>query len=153
MRGSILGILKKLFGGGSNFTPATMSGQEAEKIIQAYGAVLQTQAPTPGCVADASKLPFPKATIKTALIVGLKATTDQQTKEMLKVGYFQLADWQEGVGATEQGIDMSNMDLNDDPVKLAQQVLAQGADQEKWLPVVKAEQEKLKQELIDFGLW
>jgi hypothetical protein len=37
MRESIMGILKKLFGGGSATTLATMSGQEAEKIIQAYG--------------------------------------------------------------------------------------------------------------------
>ncbi len=148
-----MGILKKLFGGGSNITPATMSEQEAEKIIQAYGAVLKTQAPTPGCVADTSKLPCPKEKIKAAIIIGLKATNGQQMKEMLKVAYIQLADWQEGVGGTDQGLDLSNMDLNDDPVKLAQQVLAQGSGHEKWQPVVQSEQEKLKQELVDLGLW
>jgi hypothetical protein len=45
------------------------------------------------------------------------------------------------------------MDLNDDPEKLAQQVLAQGSGHEKWQPVVQAEQEKLKQELSALGLW
>ena len=148
-----MGILKKLFGGGSATTSPAMSRQTAEKIIQAYGAVLQTQAPTPGCVADTSKLPFPKEKIKAALIIGLKATTDQQTKEMLKVGYIQLADWQEGVGETDQGLDLSKMDLNDDPVKLAQEVVAQGSGREKWQPAVQAEQEKLEQELVDLGLW
>jgi hypothetical protein len=148
-----MGILKKLFGSGSTTTPATMSEEEAEKIIQAYGAVLQTQAPPPGCVADTDKLPFPKQKIKAALIISLKATTDQRMREMLKVGYIQLADWQEGVGETDQGLDLPNVDLNDDPVKLAQQVLAQGSGYEKWQPVVEAEQEKLKQELVDLGLW
>ena len=148
-----MGILKKLFSSGSATTPVTMSGQEAEKIIQAYGAVLQTQAPAPGCVVDTIKLPFPKEKIKTALIFGLKGTDDQQTKEMLKIGYIQLAEWQEGVGEIDIGLDLSNMDLNDDPVKLAEQVSAQGSDHEKWQPIVKAEQERLKQELVDLGLW
>jgi len=148
-----VGILKKLFSSGSNITPATMSGKEAEKIIQSYGAVLQTEAPQPGCVADTIKLPFPKEKIKAALIFGLKGTDDQQTKEMLKVGYIQLAEWQEGVGEIDVGLDLSNMDLNDDPVKLAEQVSAQGSGHEKWQPIVKAEQERLKQELVDLGLW
>ena len=82
-------------------------------------------------MADKSKLPFPKEKIKAALIIGLKATTDQRMREMLKVGYIQLADWQEGVGETDQGLDLANMDLNDDPVKLAQQVSTQGSDHEK----------------------
>lgn len=148
-----MGLLKKLFFGGRDSLPATMSGQEAEKIIQIYGAVLQTQAPAPGSVAETRKLPFPKEKIKTALIIGLKTTIDQQLKEMLKVGYIQLADWQEGVDENDQGLDLSNMDLSIDPVKLAQQILTQGSGHEKWQPVVQAEQEKLKQELIDLGLW
>jgi hypothetical protein len=153
MADSIMGILKKLFGGGSTTTSAEMSEQQAEEIIQAYGSVLQTQAPTPGCVADTSKLPFPKERIKTALIIGLKATTDRRMREMLKVGYIQLADWQEGVGETDQGLDLSNINLNDDPAKLVQQVLAQGSSNEKWQSVVQAEQETLKQELVELGLW
>jgi Na+-translocating ferredoxin:NAD+ oxidoreductase RnfC subunit len=84
-----MGIFKKLFGGGGATTLAKMSGQEAEKIIQAYGTVLQTQAPTPGCVADISKLPFSKEKIKAAIIIGLKSTNDQQMREMLKVAYIQ----------------------------------------------------------------
>ena len=148
-----MGILKKLFGAGSAATLNSMSEQEAKKIIQAYGAVLQTKAPTPGCVADVSKLPYPKEKIKAALLIGLKATSDQQMKEMLKVGYIQLADWQEGVGGIDQGLNLLNMNLNDDLVKLAEQVLTQGAGREKWQPVVQVEQEKLKQELVDLGLW
>lgn len=148
-----MGILKKLFGGGRSTSSGTMSEQDAEEIIQAYGAVLQTQVPTPGCVADISKLPFPKEKIKTALIIGLKATNDKEMKEMLKVAYIQLADWQEGGGESDQGLDLSNMNIDDDPRKLAEQVLAQGSSHEKWKPVVQAEQEKLKQELVSIGLW
>jgi hypothetical protein len=98
-------------------------------------------------------LPFPKEKIKVALIIGLKSTNDFHVKEMLKVGDVQLADWQEGVGETDLGLDLSNMNLNDDPVKLAEQVLEKVSGHEKWKPVVQAEQEKLKQELFDLGLW
>jgi len=148
-----MGILKRLFGGGDPTTQSTVPGQEAEKIIQAYGAVLQAKAPAPGRVADASKLPFPKERIKAALIFGLKATNDQQMKEILKVGYIQLADWQEGVGENDIGLDLSNEDLDDDPVKLAQKIVDQGSGHKKWQPIIKAEQEKLQKELVDLGLW
>jgi hypothetical protein len=138
---SVMGILKRLFGGGDPTTQSTVPGQEAEKIIQAYGALLQAQPPAPGRVADARKLPFPKERIKAALIFGLKATNDQQMN------------WQEGVGENDIGLDLSNEDLYDDPVKLAQKIVDQGSGHKKWQPIIKAEQEKLQKELVDLGLW
>ncbi len=148
-----MSFLKRLFGGGGTTTPATMSEQKAEEVIQTYGAALETKAETPGRVADISELPFPKGKIKEALIIGLKTTNDQEVKEMLKVGYIQLADWQEGVGKTDQGLDLLKMDPNEDQVKLLQQILAEESRHQKWQPVVLAEQKELKQELVDLGLW
>ena len=92
-----MGILRRIFGGGEK-KPAetTMSRESAIEIIQTYGEIMETSAPAPGCVADASKLPYTKERIKQALILGLKTNADPHMKEMLKVGYVQLADWQDG---------------------------------------------------------
>lgn len=148
-----MGIFKRLLGCENMTIPVQLSWQDAVKIIQIYGNVLETQAPSPGCVADVSKLPFPKAKIKAALIMGLKKTNDQHMREMLKVGYTLLADWQEGVGDTDRGIDILNSDLNSDPVRLVHQVADQGVGNRKWVAIVQTEQDRLKQDLIELGLW
>jgi len=122
-------------------------------IIQAYGKALETEAPAPGSVADENKLPYPKDTIKEAIIAGLKSTDNDQMKEQLKVGYIQLADWQPGVGATNQGLDISSIDINQDTESLAKAVLEQSSGSEKWTAMAQKEQEALKQELQDLGLW
>jgi hypothetical protein len=100
-----------------------------------------------------SKLPYPKEKIKEALIIGLGLTSDSQMREMIKVAYIHLADWQEGVGDTDLGLDLSKIDLDDDPTKLAGSISKQRAGYEKWAPIVNAEQKALQQELEDTGLW
>lgn len=45
-------------------------------IVQAYGKILETSAPVPGTVADASKLPYPKQQIKDAIVAALRSTDD-----------------------------------------------------------------------------
>jgi hypothetical protein len=122
-------------------------------IVQAYGKILETSAPAPGTVADVNKLPYTKQQIKEALIAVLRSTDDPQMKEYLKIGYIQLADWQEGVGESNQGLDLSNIDLNQDAKSLAQQVLDQSVGSKNWATVVQKEQEALKQELQELNLW
>lgn len=61
--------------------PSEMSLVDVEKIVQAYGATLEHNAPTPGCVADVSKLPYPKEEIKRALIVALRSTKDPKMRD------------------------------------------------------------------------
>lgn len=92
-----------------------MTPERAETIIQAYGAILETRAPSPGCVADVTKLPFSKQEIKDALVLGLKTTTNPQTRDLLKIGCIHLPDWQDGVGEEDQGLDPSKLDLHADP--------------------------------------
>ncbi len=55
--------------------------------------------------------------------------------------------------AVEAILDLSEMNLNNNPMNLAQQVLKKVSGHKKWQPIVRAEQEKLKQELIDLGFW
>ncbi len=148
-----MGLFSRIFGGGeSKRSDAPMTPQMAEKIIRDYGVILQTEAPTPGCVRDVSKLAYPKEKIKEALIIGLRSTSDSQMKEMIKVGYIQLADWQEGVGDTDLGLDLLKMNGDDDPTKLAESILKQSAGYEKWAPIVHPERKALQQELEDMGL-
>lgn len=125
---------------------------EVMSIIQAYGKTLENYAPTPGCVADSSKLPYPKQEIKAALISGLQAIYDSQMKEHLKIAYIQLSDWQEGVRDTDQGIDLKNIDPNQSTEELAKAITDQSS-REDWGAIVLKEQDALKQELKDLGLW
>ena len=125
---------------------------EIMSIIQTYGKTLENYAPTPGCVADSSKLPYPKQEIKAALISGLQAIDDTQMKEHLKIAYIQLSDWQEGVGDTDQGIDLKNIDPNQSAEDLAKAITEQSSGKD-WGAIVLKEQDALKQELKDLGLW
>ncbi len=131
-----------------------MSSEEAEKVIQAYGAYQAESAPVPGTVADVSQLPYPKAKIKRAILIGLGAVQDIQQKEMLKVGFMLLADFQEGVGEKNIGLDISKPYAGKADIdELAQQVLKQTEGSGKWQRVVQEEQEALKNELQKAGYW
>jgi hypothetical protein len=107
-------------------------------IINAYGAFLEKSAPTPGCVADASKLPFPKARISEAILFSL-GRSDPQMKEMLKAGYLELANWQEGVGPEDRGIDTSKLTGAVDIAAQARAILAQAEGMDEWNNMVSAE--------------
>ena len=146
-----MGFIKKWLSRGRRGPAATISKQNAVNIVKAYSDVLHSHAPKPGGVADVRLLPFPKETIKEALIIVLRDTTDPTKIERLKGSYISLAEWQVGVGESDEGLDISKMNLNDDTEKLARQVLAHGIDREKWQSTVIDEQKKLKQELIDLG--
>ena len=126
---------------------------EVTSIIQAYGKTLENYAPTPGCVVDSSKLPYPKQEIKAALISGLKAIDDPQMEEHLKIAYIQLSNWQKGVGETDQGIDLKNIDPNQSAEELAKAIIDQSSGSKYWGALVLKEQGALKQELEDLGLW
>ena len=100
----------------------------------------------PGTVADATKLPYPKQQIKNALITGARSTADFQKKEMIKIGYYELANWQEGIGDSNKGFDLSKTDLNQDAKSLAKQVLEESKGTEYWTKIVEKERTVLKQE-------
>lgn len=129
------------------------SNTDFVKVVQAYGKILETSAPVPGTVDDAEKLPYSKQQIKEAIVAALRSTDDPQTKEHLKVGYIQLSDWQEGVGESDQGFDVSALDMSQDTESLAKAVLEQSSGSEKWTAISQKEQETLKQELQELGLW
>ena len=147
-------FFSKLFGKNdrTSGTSKSIHPEDAEKIIHAYGNVLEKYSPMPGSVADVCKLPYKKEHIKQALIIGLHETNNEKMKEILKVGYIELANWQENVGDKDQGLDFSKMDSND-PKQTIEQFKKQNDIREKWAPLVEAERVSLEKELRNLGLW
>ena len=148
-----MGIFSKIFGKAPpQSQPVALSVERAVDIIRAYGGFLEIHAPTPGCVADASKLPFPKAEISQAIVIGLKTTTDARMREMLKGSYLELANWQEGVGPADRGIDTSKL-IGLDPEAQAKAILSQAEGMDEWNNMVSAEMALRKAQLEEKGLW
>jgi hypothetical protein len=131
----------------------SMTVEDAEKIVQDYGAAWRSVARPGNVVRDIRNLPHPKEHIKQALILSLLLNTDPKGREILKVAYILLADWQEGVGNIPVGLDMTGVNLNGDPIELAERVAEPLRRMVKWQPVVNEEQEVLKSELQKLGLW
>lgn len=75
-------------------------------IVGAYAWHLENRAPTPGCYADESELPYPKQAIKDALQDKIGREPNDDRRQLLASAYIQLADWQPGVGARHVGIDL-----------------------------------------------
>lgn len=124
------------------------------KIATDYGAVLASSAaPAPGCVADARKLPHPKEHIKKALVYVLRVIEDPQMRNALKICYISLANWQEGVGDTDVGVDFTKIDPTADIHELAKRITSQASAWENWSLKARAERESLVGELEKLGLW
>lgn len=146
-------IFSNFFARRSKVVDATMTAQRAVEIINDFGRVLERGKPAPGCVADVTKLSFPKEQIRQALIIGLRSNSDPKMKEMLKVAYIELANWQPGVGTEDQGLDTSKLNLAGDVEGLARDVLEQMQRQDEWSAIVLKEQSSSKSELERLGLW
>jgi hypothetical protein len=135
-----MGIFSKLFGkNAAQSESSPMTAEQAVHIIQAYGGVLEKSAPTPGCVADVKKLPFPKAQISEAILIGLRSTSDPKMQEMLKAGFVELSNWQEGVGPDDRGIDTLDLNSSMDIEAQARAILAQSEGMDEWNALVVAE--------------
>jgi len=103
-------------------------------------------------VADVNELPHSKDLIKDAISVCITVLGDPQLTEQLKYGYLMLSAWQSGVGAKTLGPDFTRLDLDIDPLELAQQIQQLSTPMEKWNPVIKDEQVRLKYELNALGV-
>jgi hypothetical protein len=120
------------------------------EIVSAYGTVLE-KGPLPGTVADERELPYPKKTIKEALLVLLKTTTDPQMRGNLKAGYVCLSDWQQGVGPYRVGFDISKIDQTGDALSIARCIAATEESAKSWLAKAEVEQKSLVSELREMG--
>jgi hypothetical protein len=150
-----MGMFNRLLRRDVTRASASASGLDidtARGIVQDYKVFLEASAPMPGRVADVSELPHSKDLIKDAISVCITVLGDPQLTEHLKYGYLMLSAWQNGVGANTLGPDFAQLDLDIDPLELAQQIQEQSAPMEKWRPVIRAEQAKLTSELRAMGV-
>ena len=116
-------------------------------IVRSYGAFLEHSAPAPGCVADASKLPFPKAEIRQAMLMAMALTDDEDMRNNLRGAYLWLANWQENVGEADQGIDGRELSAVQDLRASARLAIEQAQLAKKWEPIVQKDLENLQREL------
>ena len=144
-----MGIFQRIFG--------DTSGQQqnlarARQVVQAYANFLNTSAPLPGCVADASELPYSKEVIKESLYACINATGDPELIQHFKHGYLMLSAWQDNVGERRLGLDFTQMDLDADPALVAGAVQRQSDEVARWTPIVAADQKRLASDLLAFGV-
>jgi len=102
-------------------------------------------------VADERELPYPKQTIKQALLVLLKATTDPQMRGNLKAGYICLSDWQQGVGPNRVGFDISKITQTGDALSIAKRIAATEEAAKPWLAKAEEENKILVADLREMG--
>jgi hypothetical protein len=120
-------------------------------VINAYGAFLMSEkAPAPGCIADTSKLPFPKALLKAALMVGIRTSNSPEATTILAHGYYQLANFQDGVGEIDVGIDATRLDMRSSD--LARQVLEQAERHDQFSAKSEAEILQLHEDMRKAGV-
>jgi hypothetical protein len=124
----------------------------AQSVVQDYRLFLETSAPLPGRVADERQLPHSKQHIKNAISVCIKTIRDPGLNEHLKHGYLLLCAWQNGVGDENLGVDFTQLDLETDPIELADQIQRESEVMSKWNPLIKAEQSILLTELKALGV-
>lgn len=150
-----MGIFSKLFcrREADSRTAPTLSTEQIEAVVNAYGGLLAQGHAGSGVISDTKFLPYPKETIKAALITALRITTDKQMRENLKVAYISLADFQDGVGPNPIGVNLLGLDLNADPLGLAQTLANQSPMVADFQKKSDAEMQDLKGELVAKGLW
>jgi len=145
-------MLNRLFKWDTNRgSQSALTTESAQQIVQDYRLFLETSAPLPGRVSDVSHLPHSKDIIKEAILVCIRAFRDPSLTEHLRHGYLMLSAWQSDVGECDQGPDFTQLDLEGDPLELAELIQQESAAAAKWAPLIKAEQAALESELQTVG--
>jgi len=131
---------------------ADLRFEQALEILRGYDEARASMKPLHGSVADAAGLPYPKDTIKWALLLVLGAIAPGQ-REPLKAGYVALADWQVAADVESGGFDSSRLRRKLDPLALAREFAARASPGDRWIAAARDEATALVEELRRKGLW
>ena len=126
--------------------------EQAFEILQGYDQARARMQPRHGSVADAADLPYPKDTIKWALLLVIGAI-DPVLREPLKAGYIALADWQAEAEVESGGFDSARLRRKIDPLALAKEFAARATPGDRWMAAARDEQTALIDELRRKGFW
>ncbi|TDG13496.1 hypothetical protein E2F43_08125 [Seongchinamella unica] len=125
---------------------------QAQRMVLDYARFLEHSAPMPGRIADQSRLPHPKARLKSALLLCIGNSSDERLSEHLRAGYLMLSAFQPDVGEQALGTDFTSLDLEGDMLDVALQLEQDDAAASPLRPKVRRELEELKQELYALEL-
>ena len=125
---------------------------EALQITAAYGAALEQAVRDAAGVADEAQLPYPKDTIKWALLV-LLAALRETDREPLKAAYIALAEWQDAARFETATFDSNRLRRKLDPLELAREFAALATPHDRLREAARAEQQQLIGELRRRGFW
>ena len=131
---------------------ADLRFEQAFEILHAYDQARAAMQPRHGSVAEAADLPYPKDTIKWALLLVIGAI-DPALREPLKAGYIALADWQSGSDIESGGFDSARLRRKIDPLALAREFAARATPGDRWMAAARDEQAALIDELRRKGFW
>jgi hypothetical protein len=124
---------------------------QALEIVGAYGEALAARLPGRAC--DSASLPYPKETVKWALLVVLGAIDDAAGREPLKTAFVGLAEWQATADFESSSFDSSRLRKRIDPLELAREFAAHATPEQRFASAVRKESEALVEELRRRGLW
>jgi hypothetical protein len=141
---TLMSIFSRIFGNKKD-SPASKTAPHV--VIAEFAEFIETHTSALGCAADVQELPFPKKDIRVAILLMLAATRDPKLQEHLAYAYLLLPRWQEGVGPTNIGLDVSKLDRTQTPQELAKEVLACAEEMKKWQPMIDAEKKALLDDL------
>ncbi len=128
-----------------------MSASDAITIIQDYGYIMLHQSPPPFYISDVRKLPHTKERIKQALLLALNVSGKPQMMDALKVGYLQLANWQEGIGEADFPLGM--IDKDETEVEKFRRVKKHLVEVKRWGEILVEERTELQSDLMGIGVW
>ena len=126
--------------------------EQAFEILRGYDEALANKKPRHGSVADAADLPYPKETIKWALLLAMEAVAPGQ-REPLKEAYLGHADWQLAEEVESRGFDSMRLRRKIDPLALASEFAARATPGDRWTTAARDEQPLLITELRRKGFW
>ena len=124
--------------------------EQALEVVNAYGEALEAKREP---IADSRELPYPKDTIKWAMLVLLGAIPDAVQREPLRAGYVSLAEWQDRAALESFGFDSARLRRRLDPLALANEFASGVTVEDRWLAASRAEQSALIGELRARGFW
>ena len=124
--------------------------EQALEVVDAYGQALEAKREP---IADTRELPYPKDTIKWAMLVLLGAIGDRAQREPLRAGYVALAEWQDRAALESFGFDSARLRRRLDPLALANEFASRVTPEDRWLAASRAEQAALIGELRARGFW
>ena len=147
-----VGIIRRILGKRSkDKLRPSMPVSDAVTIIQDYGRIMLNKSPAPFYISDVNKLPYPKDTIKQALMMALSANGKEQTMDVLKIGYMLLANWQQGVG--EVDLSIGAVDRDEGVKQQIKRIISNYEEVDEWCALIEEERVMLKSDLVSIGVW